>query len=145
MSPVKGVYVLIISIGKDVCVSVGALGFVNFEKGYYTYVGSAQNGLEKRVKRHLRRNKRKFWHIDYLLDNPHTKVVETFYKENGKQEECRVAKEINKMGTAIKGFGCSDCKCESHLIKLELAKHRYLRGTSMAMKRMLFPRTRTLP
>jgi Uri superfamily endonuclease len=42
MSMAKGVYVLIISVGKDIAVNVGALGSVNFEKGSYIYVGFAQ-------------------------------------------------------------------------------------------------------
>jgi len=66
MSMVKGVYVLVVSVDKDVNVNIGALGSIGFEKGLYAYVGSAQNGLEKRIERHRRRAKRKFWHIDYI-------------------------------------------------------------------------------
>ena len=63
----KGIYILLISIAGRISVSVGALGDKSFQKGLYVYVGSAQNNLEKRVKRHLRKVKRRFWHIDYLL------------------------------------------------------------------------------
>ena len=116
---VKGVYVLVISVDEDIEVDVGALGSISFEKGLYAYVGSAQNGLEKRVERHLGRAKRKFWHIDYLFDHDAVRVVKVFYKEAGKAEECRIAGKLGEMGVAVKNFGCSDCGCVSHLFRVE--------------------------
>ena len=71
----KGIYVLIIQVSNDVAVQVGALGKLTFTKGLYAYVGSAQVNLEKRVGRHLGKEKRKFWHIDYLLGNNAAKVL----------------------------------------------------------------------
>jgi Uri superfamily endonuclease len=115
----KGIYVLIIRIERNISVDTGALGNLNFEKGLYAYVGSAQNNLEERVRRHLRKEKVKFWHIDYLLDNPRVKVLKVFYMRAGRPKECRVAKELAKKGFPIRGFGSSDCKCESHLFKVE--------------------------
>ena len=115
----KGVYILVVSVSKDINVNVGALGSVNFEKGLYVYVGSAQNDLEKRVARHLRRTKQKFWHIDYLLDDANVEVLKVYYKKAGRSEECRVANKIGERCVPIKGFGSSDCKCKSHLFKLE--------------------------
>jgi Uri superfamily endonuclease len=115
----KGIYVLIIAIDRNMSVDTGALGNLNFEKGLYAYVGSAQNNLEERVKRHLRKEKAKFWHIDYLLDSPSVKVLKVFFKRAGKPKECKIAKELAKKGFPIRGFGSSDCKCESHLIKVE--------------------------
>ena len=119
MRTVKGVYVLVISVGKDIRVRVGALGTAFFAKGLYAYVGSAQNGLEKRVERHLRKAKRKFWHIDYLLGNRFAKVVKVFYKKAGKIEECMIARKLSERGVAVKNFGCSDCGCVSHLFKVK--------------------------
>jgi len=119
MSMAKGVYVLVISVGKDISVNVGALGTVSFEKGLYAYVGSAQKSLEKRIERHLGRTKRKFWHIDYLLDDDTVDVLKVFYKNAGKSEECKVANKIGERGVPTKGFGSSDCKCQSHLFKVE--------------------------
>jgi Uri superfamily endonuclease len=118
MSMAKGVYVLVISVGKNISVNVGALGGVNFEKGLYAYVGSAQKNLEKRIERHLRRGKRKFWHIDYLLDNDAVEVVKVFYKEARKTGECKIATKLCRMGVAATNFGCSDCKCASHLFRI---------------------------
>ena len=37
-------------------------------------VQNAMNSLESRVKRHLSDNKKKHWHIDYLLLNKNSKI-----------------------------------------------------------------------
>jgi Uri superfamily endonuclease len=114
-----GIYVLIIQVGEDISVDVGALGETVFEKGLYAYVGSAQANLEQRVKRHLRREKKKFWHIDYLLDNSASKIIKVFYREAGKTEECETARIIGENSEPIAGFGCSDCHCKSHLFHIK--------------------------
>lgn len=113
----KGIYVLVVSVDRDTKVNVGALGNTFFKKGLYAYVGSAQKSLKKRIDRHLRKEKRSFWHIDYLLRDV-GRVVEVFWKEAEKSEECRVAKELGKTGVPILNFGCSDCSCVSHLFML---------------------------
>ena len=115
----KGIYILVVSVSKDINVNVGALDSVKFEKGVYAYVGSAQNNLEKRIERHLRKTKQKFWHIDYLLDDANVKVLKVFYENAGKSEECKVANKIGERCVPTKGFGSSDCKCKSHLFKLK--------------------------
>jgi Uri superfamily endonuclease len=115
----KGIYILVVSVSKDINVNVGALGSVNFEKGVYAYVGSAQNNLEKRIERHLRKTKQKFWHIDYLLDDANVKVLKVLHKKAGRPEECKVASKIGERCVPTKGFGSSDCKCKSHLFKLK--------------------------
>ena len=115
----KGIYVLTIQVSSDVAVQVGALGKLTFKKGVYAYVGSAQNNLEKRVRRHLTKEKRKFWHIDYLLGNDAAKVIAVFHKQADKAEECAVAKIIGKIGEAVAGFGSSDCNCKSHFYRIE--------------------------
>lgn len=83
----------------------------------YAYVGSAQNSLERRVERHLRKAK-KFWHTDYLLDDDAVRIVKVFYKQAGKSEECRIARKLSEKGVAVKCFGCSDCGCVSHLFRV---------------------------
>ena len=113
-----GIYVLEISVGRNISVKVGKLGSVNFEKGLYAYVGSAQNNLEKRVKRHLSKQKKNFWHIDYLLANKHVKIIGVFFKSAEKSEECGFATELAKSSLPVTGFGSSDCECTSHLCKL---------------------------
>jgi Uri superfamily endonuclease len=127
MNALKGIYVLIIQVGEDIDVDVGALGRIAFTKGLYAYVGSAQTNLEQRIKRHLRSEKRKFWHIDYLLDNAAAKIVKVFFKKADKAEECNVAKVIGEKGEPIGGFGCSDCNCKSHLF--HIGDYRFLQET----------------
>jgi len=132
---VKGIYILAISIRKNLKLSVGALGKIKFEKGTYVYVGSAQNNLEKRIERHLKKDKPKFWHIDYLLSNVHVKVLKIYCKEIGKTEECQIAKKISTYSLPIKGFVASDCKCQSHLFKIE--KLEFLNKTTQEMQQYL--------
>lgn len=118
MRTLKGIYVLIIKVDQDIKVTVGALGEKIFQKGVYAYVGSAQKNLEQRVKRHLRKDKTKFWHIDYLLQNKNAKIIQIFHKQAHKIEECHVAIQISKQGLTVKNFGCSDCYCKSHLFQI---------------------------
>ena len=105
----KGIYVLIIQINHAFCCGIGALGELTFSQGLFTYVGSAQNNLELRVKRDQRKNKRLFWHIDYLLNNEAAKLTEVYYSAGRKAEECNVSSIIEASGAfPIRGFGCSD-------------------------------------
>lgn len=113
----KGIYVLIIQINKSISPKVGALGEIPFEVGLYAYVGSAQNGLESRVKRHLRKEKRLFWHIDYLLGDPAVEVTEVYCLEGDKTCECKIAQLLSRHGKPVPRFGCSDCRCTSHLFR----------------------------
>jgi Uri superfamily endonuclease len=114
-----GVYALIIELDTDVSVKVGALGKIAFKKGLYAYVGSAQANLLHRIKRHFSREKRLFWHIDYLLNNSAARIVKVFYKQADKSEECILAKLTSEIGEPIEGFGCSDCRCKSHLFHID--------------------------
>ncbi len=115
----KGIYILLIKVSKDMQLKIGALGKVKFENGLYAYVGSAQNNLEKRIKRHLSKNKKCFWHIDYLLGNKSTKVLKAFYKKAGKVEECKIAKKLCRTSKTVFHFGCSDCNCKAHFFKIK--------------------------
>lgn len=111
----RGIYTLIIKLDKDVEIEIGKLGLLKFKKGYYSYTGSAQGKAGfKRVNRHLTSDKKKKWHIDYLLQ--YAEIVEVFKLETRKRErECEIAAEIGRKFEAIKGFGSSDCRCKAHL------------------------------
>ena len=115
----KGIYVLIIQLNRNIETNVGTLGNVHFRKGYYAYAGSAQNSLETRIRRHFKIEKRKFWHIDYFLDSPETRIIKTYISKANKEQECEIAGQLSKVGNSIAGFGSSDCKCKSHLVRIE--------------------------
>lgn len=128
----KGSYCLIINIKKDTEIKIGRkLGIINFKKGCYVYVGSAMNSLESRVKRHLSDNKKKHWHIDYLLLNKNSEIEKVYTKESCEKLECEIAKKIIENEESIADFGCSDCKCHSHLIYFKNSKLANLKVSSV--------------
>jgi Uri superfamily endonuclease len=116
----KGIYVLTIQVSKTIDAEIGAVGKLTFSPGTYVYVGSAQNNLELRVARHKRKEKRLFWHVDYLLNNEAAEVTEVYFVAGQKPRECQIATLIQQNGgEPIAGFGCSDCHCNSHLFRVE--------------------------
>lgn len=115
----KGVYVLLISLSRDITSCIGALGTIPLERGTYAYVGSSQNNLDKRIARHLSKDKKIHWHIDYLLKEDAVTIKRVLYKEAGKQEECVIAGRLARSEMPVTGFGCSDCNCGAHLFRLE--------------------------
>ncbi|MDI6889174.1 MAG: GIY-YIG nuclease family protein [Methanocellales archaeon] len=121
----KGTYVLLIELPKSTKVQVGKLGYIDFQVGFYAYVGSALNGLEARIARHLREEKKLYWHIDYLL--AHARIKEILYAEGSEKGECDIARNLAARFSSIKGFGSSDCDCKSHLFysadKCKLEEH----------------------
>lgn len=128
----KGVYVLIIQINHAVQLKIGALGELAFAEGLYAYVGSAQNNLELRVARHERKEKRLFWHIDYLLSDEAAKTIAVYYKTGCKAEECKIASLLEENAQSIVGFGCSDCSCSSHLFHAK--NFNFLQGCMQPLK-----------
>ena len=94
----KGIYCLLIDVKRDSLIGVGSLGKLFFRKGSYVYVGSALNNLQKRIARHCRKEKKKHWHIDYLLASRMTAVKKVYLKETNKREECETAEKIAAVG-----------------------------------------------
>jgi len=97
---------------------IGSLGVIEFAPGYYCYTGSARGpGGLKRVDRHIQvllgQKKTRRWHIDYLL--PHTSFLQTFVTRTRLDMECQIAARIGELLATIRGFGCTDCCCISHL------------------------------
>jgi Uncharacterized conserved protein len=117
-------YQLLIRVGRPIRLRVGALGVQEFPAGHYLYTGSARRNLEARIRRHLRREKKLRWHIDYLLSSPHAEVVEVFTSD---LDECRWNRSVNGK-VVVAGFGASDCRnrCGAHLLLLDEEEARRL-------------------
>ncbi|HEK85689.1 MAG: GIY-YIG nuclease family protein [Candidatus Saccharicenans sp.] len=115
----RGLYLLILRLKKHKTLPVGRLGEVFFEAGYYIYVGRAKRGLSARIQRHLRANKKIFWHIDYLLKEAQIVSIVT---KPGSFDECGLVKKLLRLfknsTIPLLGFGASDCRCPGHLIYL---------------------------
>ena len=122
----QGTYVLFLEAKKDVECEVGRLGKISIGKGLYAYIGSAMGrsvNLENRVKRHQELAKSKKgnlqWHIDYFTTAPGVDVT-GFAKVAGKGIECEAAELMERSGGKLvaKGFGSSDCGCETHFFSI---------------------------
>ncbi len=107
-----GTYLLILRVSRA-SVRTKAKRF-EIEPGRYLYVGSALS-VSARVGRHLRREKRKHWHIDFLLEHA---VVEGVLVAEARVEQ-EVALVLCRLLPHVRGFGCSDSKAVSHLFVLE--------------------------
>jgi Uri superfamily endonuclease len=112
--PVKGSYVLLIELPEERTITAGSLKDIRFQSGCYAYVGSALGGLRSRLSRHLRRNKKLHWHIDYLLR--WASISDIIICETEERIECIIARILSRRFNSIPGFGSSDCKCASHLL-----------------------------
>jgi Uri superfamily endonuclease len=113
----KGTYILKMKMDKPFEITIGKLGRFTFPAGHYLYFGSAMNGLNARISRHMRSKKQLHWHIDYFLQK--ATIVDIWYVESEERLECRLCIEATKLPGAhipVKGFGSSDCRCTSHLL-----------------------------
>jgi len=117
VKPDPGTYALILQCYASEAIQVGRWGQLDLQPGYYIYVGSAfgAGGVRARVSRHLRTGKRKHWHIDFL--RAHARPVEAWVSYEAVHLEHTWAGILLDMPgmTPIRGFGCSDCRCSSHL------------------------------
>ena len=115
----KGTYVLIFNLESDCRIAVGKLGWFAFPSGWYAYSGSAlgPGGLAGRLRHHLHIAGHPHWHMDFL--RPHGRIAEIWYGHGPAYDEHRWSGILVRMaGTraVAKGFGSSDCRCETHLI-----------------------------
>ena len=106
-------YQLFINLSEVINIQIGRLGIFRIPKGMYVYTGSARRNMDKRIARHLSRNKNLHWHIDYFLANEQTKIIKVTKSE---LRECDLNTDV-KGKIIVEGFGNSDCKenCKSHL------------------------------
>jgi len=125
----KGVYTLIILVHSAMLLKIGGLGKRKIKRGYYAYTGSAlgngSSGLAGRVSRHLRKSKRRRWHIDYLLCSEDVEIRAILAMTAKRRMECEINQHLMsrlKASAPISNFGSSDCRmgCVSHLLYLGL-------------------------
>lgn len=110
----RGSYLVLLYLSRTRVLPIGGLGNIRFPKGFYLYVGSAMANLSRRVERHRRLHKRIHWHIDRL--RPHARFIEALPIRSSDRLECDLAQSIEGITSwSIPGFGCSDCRCKSHL------------------------------
>lgn len=87
---------------------------MNFPQGYYVYIGSAKRNLEQRIRRHRYLRKKMHWHIDYLRQE--AEFIGVIPIRTKRDFEHLLAAAISDIAEwEIKGFGCTDCSCTSHL------------------------------
>ena len=137
---IKGIYCLTIKLVKKHNIRVGCLGNFGFPRGFYVYVGSAQNNLEGRIERHLRRDKKMHWHIDYLLHYGQVICVHTYAAE--KNAECILSQKIGNIKNAeilVSGFGSSDCSCASHLYFFQDNPDSRISRIKLGLRRLNIP------
>ena len=100
-------------IPEPVNIEVGSLGMLNFKPGIYKYTGSAKKNLNSRLQRHLTKDKKSHWHIDYLTSHPDIIIIQVKRFET---KECQLNQQTNGK-IPHPGFGSTDCRqhCGSHL------------------------------
>ena len=109
----KGSYILLIRLLEAQTIKIGSRQNIYFPGGCYAYVGSAMGGFKSRLNRHLQRNKKLHWHIDYLLQR--ASISSIILCEAEDRVECVIAQELSRQFDSVPGFGSSDCRCRSHL------------------------------
>lgn len=114
----KGVYIVFLRLDDERSIEVGALGEVRFDAGVYAYVGSAMTSLESRLGRHFSHTENLHWHIDYLSSEAEAIGFMALVTEDSSWE-CRLAETILENAEPVKDFGCSDCSCNSHLVRVQ--------------------------
>lgn len=117
--PDSGLYILWLTLPRPIRIPVGRLGTLALPAGLYAYVGSAQRRRSARIARHLRPDKPRRWHIDYV--RPYGRVVAVSLVDGSREEECRLAQRLaDLLGARVAAprFGASDCRCPGHLLVL---------------------------
>ncbi|WP_297067674.1 DUF123 domain-containing protein [Thermococcus sp.] len=110
----KGSYFLVIRLEANSEIRTKSRLF-QLQEGYYVYVGSAMNSLEKRVGRHFRREKKLHWHIDYLLRK--ARLLRAYLIPNDEKLEEKLSLNVSKYGEPVKGFGAGDVGVDTNLYR----------------------------
>lgn len=118
----RGSYLLLLHLEHAIEIGVGRLGSIRFAPGYYIYAGKHGVNLEKRLERHFSREKKVRWHIDYLTAEIQPLCAYYFPGD----AECRLASELKSRFKPIRGFGSSDCRCQSHFFHSPLNPRNFI-------------------
>ncbi len=144
----RGSYLLILILKRSRKIPIGKLGVLRFRKGFYIYVGSAMVRLSQRVERHRHLRKRPHWHIDALRAK--SQFHSALMIRSSTRLECEIAEALSGISEwSVRGFGCSDCSCKSHLFGMTKdplhaeAFHQILQH--FRMDRLLHPSNGTKP
>ncbi len=113
-----GAYLLLLELSGPIRPAIAAFSATELPPGPYVYAGSARGpgGLKARLARHLRRQKKRHWHIDHLTGEASSMLA--FAVPGG--NECALVRSLLESGRyhqPLPGFGSSDCRtCTSHLL-----------------------------
>lgn len=113
-----GSYLLLIRVSTPITLPQKRFQAHGIAPGRYIYAGNAYGagGLKARLGRHLKRRKKKRWHVDHLTTQG--LVVEVLAVPNGR--ECELLALVlsdPKTTVPLPGFGNSDCRrCPAHLV-----------------------------
>ncbi len=118
----KGAYVVWLEANAYGRVTIGKLGTMPLQPGYYAYIGSAMGpgGIRARLSHHLRIAARPRWHIDYLRTV--CDVCELWYGVTDDKVEHRwvaAMAELPSAMIAMPGFGASDHPGATHLFRFD--------------------------
>lgn len=112
----KGTYLLEFRLESSLSFTLRSGRRVSLTSGVYFYAGSAfgPGGLYSRLSRHLKRRKKRHWHLDFIT------TAETFTPLSALlipelPVECTLASIVSELSTPVPNFGSSDCTCPSHL------------------------------
>lgn len=114
-------YMLVVEVSKSILIKLKKQCF-KIKPGVYIYIGSSRKpGLAlSRIARHLRRKKKKHWHIDYLTTSTNT-IIKGVFLSRTKYKDCEyeLTKLLLDMDLEyVPRFGSSDKKQEqSHLFR----------------------------
>ncbi len=114
----KGNYILQMELRGSAEIAIGAARKHTFIAGFYLYIGSAYGGggMQSRINRHLDKEKKLHWNIDYLTNRAN--IVSVWTITPPASIEHTIAARIfknNILTAAMERFGSADCNCATHL------------------------------
>ncbi len=113
-----GVYLLLLHLPDGLVLPGGRHAGARLPAGWTLYAGSAKGpgGLRARVSRHLRRDKPKRWHADWITPEARAAFAMCFTDRG----ECDIVAALSSSGGfdfPVPGLGSSDCRaCVSHVL-----------------------------